>query len=176
MDFDLIDECLTNLLAAPTTLQNGLSTVRKHLESMDVNSGDLDKQVLSAYQRFAEWLLQLIQNEPIPNGILALNFGLFETAEGAVQLYVTGSTEWDEDDFDWASNNDYFPEGRYAPGDLYEWIYSTFPDNETALVYVHLAVTSLFAMTFGKEHPDVLKPTLLATGFDDGDLYHIPAW
>lgn len=169
---NLVDKCLTELIKTPRTLQLGIPVIQDHLKSMGASWAALEKEVSKAYRKFEKWLLKLIQTEPIPEEIVALNFGLFESEHG-VQLYVSGSEEWDEEDSDWASNHDYFPDDGYWDNDFYARIGKVVADDEDTCIYLSLATTSLFAMTFIQAHPYAFQEIYVATGFDDGDLYGI---
>lgn len=74
------------------------------------------------------WLNNLISKEKANDNIVAVNFGLYETKD-SIQLYISGSKEWELDDGDWACNNDYFPGGRYTNVALYDELYKIMNNN-----------------------------------------------
>jgi hypothetical protein len=47
-------------------------------------------------ESFYNWLRQLDKSETIPNSIVALNFGIFETTEN-YKIYLIGSEKYDEE-------------------------------------------------------------------------------
>jgi hypothetical protein len=49
------------------------------------------------------WLRQLATNTAFPDGIIAFNFGIFETEEGYA-MYLAGANMYDAEDDDWACN------------------------------------------------------------------------
>lgn len=68
---------------------------------------------------FVTWLSHLVKEEPIPDHIQALWFGLFEGGFDDMQaefLNLSGSATTPEDECDWMCITDtsYWPEGRYA--------------------------------------------------------------
>ena len=52
-------------------------------------------------KQIEDWLLELSHNEVIPENIVALNFGIFESENGYC-VYLIGSESYDVDDDDWA--------------------------------------------------------------------------
>lgn len=52
------------------------------------------------------------KRETVPNEIVAFNFGLFEQDKGYC-VYLTGSTQYDATDDDWACNIDFEPKEKY---------------------------------------------------------------
>ena len=52
-------------------------------------------------KQIEDWLLELSHNEVIPENIVALNFGIFESENGYC-VYLIGSESYDADDDDWA--------------------------------------------------------------------------
>lgn len=60
------------------------------------------------------WLQNIVQTEKPSASIIAFNFGLFETEEG-YSLYLICSSEFDEDDADWATTEDFTPIDKYLP-------------------------------------------------------------
>jgi hypothetical protein len=63
---------------------------------------------------FQEWLTKLSKTEKPDKSIIAYNFGIFETTEGYT-VYLIGSKEFEEDDSDWATNEDFVPQLKYFP-------------------------------------------------------------
>ena len=50
-------------------------------------------------KQIEDWLLELSHNEVIPENIVALNFGIFESENGYC-VYLIGSESYDVDDDD----------------------------------------------------------------------------
>jgi hypothetical protein len=63
-------------------------------------------------ESFYNWLGQLDKSETIPNSIVALNFGIFETTENYT-IYLIGSEKYDVEDDDWATEVGYEPKDKY---------------------------------------------------------------
>ena len=59
----------------------------------------------SMFTIISQWISELVETETLPEEIVALNFGLYETPKGYC-IYLNGSEEYDEEDEDWACNND----------------------------------------------------------------------
>ncbi len=109
-----------------------------------------------------DWIKDIFTNNNIPNDIIALNFGLFESTDGKA-VYCTGSTEYDDEDPDWACNEDFSPNEKY------------FQPNET--------ISNLDDEEFESTICDLIEQVLennansipksvnhICCGFDDGDL------
>lgn len=59
-----------------------------------------------------KWIKYIFMRETIPDGIIALNFGLFESVNGYM-VYCIGSKKYDKDDDDWACYEDFIPIKKY---------------------------------------------------------------
>lgn len=179
-DIYKVDECVMELISELPTIQNGIQIIGEDIRQINPNF-DVEEikklKVEEGYQQFEGWLNELLQKEKLPPNIIAINFGLFETDEN-IQLYISGSTEWEQDDSDWACNNDYFPEGRYANINLFKDLYKILSNDFEVGLYLTLGITTLFVNTYATLNPTKLlenkkQALILATGFDDGDLYNI---
>lgn len=173
-DIEKVDELLQSLIKEMPTINNGHNIIEKFAKSID-NTTDLSNfknQLTVSYKQFEDWLNELFELEKVQDDILAFNFGLFESEDG-IQLYITGSTEWDLDDEDWASNNDYFPEGRYPNITLYNELYNFFGDKIYLGLFLTISSTITFANTYLLSYSSRFpREVVFATGFDDGDLYN----
>ena len=122
-------------------------------------------------QSLLHQLEALIQESPLPASIVAIYFGLFESAgdEGSFpQLYVIGTTEYDPDDEDWACIDDgaWAPEGRYLEvGRLRAMDPENFEGIHEYCRDLLLSVESQLTRLFGKPQG---RP--VALGWDDGDI------
>lgn len=111
-----------------------------------------------------DWLNLLNSQETIPPEIIALNFGLFETQTG-YGIYLIGSTEYDEDDSDWAC----------LPCDFeaknYQLTLENTKNNDWESfqnLVIDTLNTYLKNPTFSQRM--FAKISHITTGFDDGDL------
>ncbi|WP_391557907.1 hypothetical protein [Robertmurraya sp.] len=176
-NLDKTDELLRNFINEMPTLMNGKNLVEKYVMNFK-DSYDIfgyKTEIDNSYKQFEGWLNDLFDKEKAQDDILAFNFGLYET-EDSIQLYITGSKEWDYDDEDWACNNDYFPEGRYPNIALYNNLYSSLQDNFQVGLFLTIATTIIFANTYAVSNStnflEGKEFIVFATGFDDGDLYN----
>ncbi|OXS57134.1 hypothetical protein B0G93_1187 [Bacillus sp. V-88] len=172
-EIEKVDKLLQQLIKEIPTLDNGFSMIEEYTknveESVDLRS--FRNLLTDGYKEFDVWLNGLFEKENVPDEINAFNFGLFESEDG-IQLYITGSNEWEIDDEDWASNNDYFPEGRYPSIKLYNELYKLYEDNFYLRLFLTISSTIIFANTYLHSHSETLPiDVVFATGFDDGDLY-----
>lgn len=58
-----------------------------------------------------QWLMDIDREQSMPEEIVALNFGLFES----YGIELTGAKWYDADDDDWACGEDYVPKHRTCP-------------------------------------------------------------
>ncbi|QHE62563.1 MULTISPECIES: hypothetical protein [Rossellomorea] len=172
-EIEKVDQLLQQFIKEVPTLDNGFSMIEKYTKSVDVSVElrSFRNLLTDGYKEFEVWLNGLFEKENVPDEIIALNFGLFEREDG-IQLYITGSSEWEIDDEDWASNNDYFPEGRYPSIKLYNELYNLYEDNFSLRLFTTISSTIILANNYLLSHPERLpKDVVFATGFDDGVLY-----
>lgn len=110
-------------------------------------------------QTIRKWIISIDQEEKLPEGIKALNFGLFEP----YGIELIGAKEYDPNDNDWACEEDFVPNQRECPdievsGDI-EW-----ED------FLNTIVQILKELTIDLKDLDVLKIEHITAGFCDGDL------
>ena len=117
-----------------------------------------------------KWLLSIESEHNLPNDIIAINFGMFESERETESFAIgmIGSKQYDAEDDDWACEEDYVPEHRICPP-------LTFPQSETweeALDEMTLLMKEVM-----KELPalNLWKVKYITIGFDDGDLTVIKA-
>jgi len=113
---------------------------------------------------FEEWIAQIIKTEKPSKNIKGYYFGLFENEDNEYMLYLSGSTEFDEEDDDWACNDDYAPNEKYfqlpkCKGLEWEDVLKQVVDMLYKFIKTDLYNNSFFSKAKG-----------IATGFDEGDL------
>lgn len=173
-DIEKVDELIQSLINEMPTLNNGYMIIEKYAKSIDntVDFNNFRNELNECYKQFEAWLNELFEHEKVQDDIVAVNFGLFEDEKG-IQLYITGSTVFEIDDEDWASNNDYFPEGRYPKINLYNQLYKFWEDKFYLGLFLTISSTIIFANTYLFSYPlRFSKEVVFATGFDDGGLYN----
>ncbi|WP_142296462.1 hypothetical protein [Lottiidibacillus patelloidae] len=170
-----MDKLLQKFIKEIPTMENKDDLINRYMKSIDdnIDPSIYLKQLKLSYKEFERWLHDLLNSEMISDEIVALNFGLFEN-EYTIQLYITGSKEWEFDDDDWACNNDYFPKGRYASINIYKEL-KILLENEFDLgLFMTIATTIILVNTYVTCYPNKLPQNIkLATGFDDGDIYNL---
>ncbi len=180
-EIDLVNELVGQFVERAATLEEGIQQlasdglkISEHYEEEEITA--VVKQIAANYAQFKAWLNHLLAEEEIPDGIIALNFGLFEEEDG-VRLYVSGSKAFDEEDFDWAADNDYFPDGRYADIDVYHSFQDVLESDFSFGLYLTLATSVLYILTYARQHKNLLikhnEQLHLTTGFDDGGLFYL---
>ena len=111
------------------------------------------------------WIKKLESYSQPPKGIIALNFGLFESDKGFM-IYLTGSKVYDPTNGDWAT------EINYEPISLYKYLLLPSDDIIGLKWGEVLELICLTLKDFVEEHKDyrLFKNRIVTAGFDDGDL------
>ena len=113
-------------------------------------------------EKINNWIKQIDQTATIPSGIIAFNFGLYETSDGYC-IYLVGSKVYDENDDDWACSADFQSDYLTISNDECHGIdWNSFLDEVTAIVTNTLQVIASNASIFSNK--------IITIGFDDGDL------
>ena len=113
----------------------------------------------------ADWFDRIGRSSPPADGIVALNIGIFETPNGYT-IYLTGSTEYDPDNDDWACREDYSPKERYfeLPSEFTSGKDWKEVEEDLKLLIRNILSSDQFANNV------LAKTEVFAVGFDDGDL------
>ena len=112
-----------------------------------------------------DWLMDISKTENLPSEIEAIYIGIIE-GEPCYYIYMTGSSEYDPEEDDWACNEDFTPERKYLDSqvdtDNVKW--KDFEDMVVSIVKSHMT-----------EHDSSIlnKVKHVGVGFDDGDLVHL---
>lgn len=116
-------------------------------------------------EKIRNWLTRLNEHNTIPKEIIALNIGIYETANGYC-LYMTGSNYFDENDDDWACDAIYKPSDDCLciPDVNMEWCSFFDKVKEVLANYLSSIKASPNSIFTGK---------IVTTGFDDGELVRI---
>ena len=173
-NIEKVDELLQLFIKECPTLETSDKLIKKYVTNFDINFdlSDFDNDLVKSYLQFENWLNVLFQQEKVQDNIIALNFGLYES-EDVIQLYISGSTEWDLNNEDWASYNDYFPEGKYPDITLYKVLYNFREENFVLGLFLTISSTIIFANTYLIANPSKFpQGVVLSTGFDDGSIYN----
>lgn len=173
-NLDKVDQLIRSFISKDINIYNGIDLIEKDILSLKRTSFNIDHFKIKlhiGYEQFAEQLTNLIKRNPLPEDIVAYNFGLYQTF-GEFHLYITGSREWSYGDEDWATNNDYFPEENLSENSLYRKLYRDWRTSNDLGLFLSILSTVMLVNTYITKNPDMLpNKAVFATGFDDGDLY-----
>jgi len=173
-----VDQLIIKLIKDDIDIDVGWNTIKKQIEMSTSKSILLQGiDIAGILNELSKWFKSLMAKEPISKDVVALYFGLFETPDKKIQLYLIGSDEWDEEDHDWACDDTYSPEGRYGPTNLFGAINEIyFNDFDNGLVLI-LSLAALLLKKLVGENTLLFqcdnKALKVAFGFDDGDIYNI---
>ena len=115
-----------------------------------------------------EWLSRVVAAECPPEGVIAFNVGLFETEEGYC-AYLSGATQFDPDDDDWACDEAFSPAERYCPlgrdaAASKDW---------EALLHEVIETLKAFLASEPGRHSYLAKAKAVTVGFDAGNLVRV---
>ncbi|QJX80244.1 hypothetical protein [Priestia megaterium] len=174
VNFNRVDQLIQLYINKNIDIYNGADLIKKDILTLKRTSFNIDHfkiKLLIGYEQFEEQLTNLIKRNPLPEDIVAYNFGLYQTS-GEFHLYITGSRDWSYEDEDWATNNDYFPEENLSGNSLYRKIYRDWRTSNDLGLFLSIVSTVMLVNTYITKNPDMLpNKAVFATGFDDGDLY-----
>ncbi|MEG1615482.1 MAG: hypothetical protein RR202_02450 [Bacteroidales bacterium] len=110
-------------------------------------------------QNVKDWIVRIDEEEELPKGIKALNFGLFEP----YGIELTGAKVYNAEDDDWSLREDFVPEERECPDleidEHIEWEY-----------FRKVMVRILKEAMSELKEIDLLRVPHITTGFREGDL------
>lgn len=112
-------------------------------------------------QRIKEWIDQVSKEAILQEGLVAYNFGIFESSKG-YGIYLAGSDSYDEDDDDWACDTAY----QSQPLLLHDDRLSAM-DWEEAQTAIADAIKELLSKDF---KDSCFSKKIITIGFDDGNL------
>lgn len=113
-------------------------------------------------EKINNWLISLEQKEQIPEDIVALNIGMYETENGYC-LYLCGATHYDENNDDWACDMDYQAEDAYL----------SLPSESGWNSFLNQVADVLRHYVEAHTGHTLFDNRILTIGFDDGDLIRI---
>lgn len=114
---------------------------------------------------FNDWLAQICTTESPDDSIIAFNFGLFETENGYM-VYLVGSSTYDEEDEDWATEEDFVPSIKYfelPPEEFRHLRFDVVQQKVKAKIEAFMQ-TDIFKQSF------LFRAVAITIGFDDGNL------
>lgn len=121
----------------------------------------------SLESEISNWLVNLTQNNNIPEDIIALNFGMFESDKGR-SIYLTGSKVYDENNDDWACEIDFEPVNKYltpTSKSVRQMDWQEF-QSQVILIIAKCLKTNNQVRSW-------IANRIVTAGFDDGELTRI---
>jgi len=109
-----------------------------------------------------KWITALEKEVSLQQGLVAFNFGLFESEDGCYAIYLAGAESYDKDDEDWACDTAY----QSQPLLLHDDRLSTM-DWEEAQTAIADAIRELLSKDF---KDSCFSKKIITIGFDDGNL------
>ncbi|MDR3244970.1 MAG: hypothetical protein LBT50_00890 [Prevotellaceae bacterium] len=116
---------------------------------------------------FEQWINGIVDSEHPGEDIIGFYFGIFESDPKEFTVYLTGSSEFDEEDEEWASNNNFEPEEKYLLLTQCKNFSYVKVEREVTMLIKKFLDTEVCKNSF------FARAKAIVTGFDDGDLIHI---
>lgn len=185
--FDIVQahDTVAAVLSTPIAVDDGMSLLIDYCAEHEPWQGwdVLRKLEFESDQlNLKRWLEDLLTQEPPPDDVNAFWFGLFNPVikgKSTCGLYAAGTKTFDreDEDFEWACDPAWLPDGRYAKSQILNDIYQRVnkaKDSVSSYQYVlclgyaglvlnQLATTLPLSTWLGKE-----SSRALAIGFDSG--------
>jgi hypothetical protein len=180
-DFDF----LRQVLASGKPVENGMRALldysaAKH--SVHVPRSIYELPYQSETGEIANWLGNVLKQEPPAESICAFYFGIFyvdNQRNDRPCLYISGSEDFsvNEKESNWACQPEYFPKGRYALSSIIEELDSQFREmnDVLSLGYAGLAVWNAMSNLSKDLTLGTRSRRDMAVGFDAGDVHLLPA-
>jgi hypothetical protein len=118
MDWDEINNLLNSQIKENIDVISGYEQIIKYLSENNLPIVQID--INETLKEFKDWLVEVLEKEPIPNTIISIYFGLSELSfpdidngKSKTTIYISGSKLTPNEDVDWACDTEYFPSRRY---------------------------------------------------------------
>jgi hypothetical protein len=179
-DLKAANKCIKRLIKSQAGLEDGIAFIIDDLRRV-FHFSDVARfnrtTISNAYKQFEEWLNNLIVSETMPLGIVALYFGLRKNDED-LQLYVSGSRQWDLKNQSWADRKDWFPEGRCAELPIYTDVSKILSSHSFVGYYLAIALLAIMIREYTQSSvisllDDERQALCIACGFEGGSLHAI---
>lgn len=179
-DIKKANRCIRSLIRKTHGLRDGVPAILDDLNRVYRFSNVArinEREIAGCYAGFEEWLNSLIISKPMPSGIIALYFGLYDTKDG-IALHVSGSGKWDIKKSDWVFHHDWFPEGGSIRLALYRDIAVIHSKHNYTGYYLAVAILAAMITEYAASSVismlDAERQSLcISCGFDGGELYHV---
>jgi len=174
IDLEKVDKLICSVINKAMNIYSGLEVINDGINELKRDSFSVNQYknyLYIGYEQFEKKFTELLEENPLPTAIKAYNFGLYQSSF-QFHLYITGSEEWDKEDDDWATNNDYFPEEHIINNSLLRKLFQYWRFNPELGIFLTVVSVVMLVNTYINKHPEKFpNKVLFATGFDDGDLY-----
>lgn len=143
----------------------------------DLKNIDFEKDLQSA----ASWFFKTVANEPIPNSVIALWFGIFQTADedGSNERYIiyfTGSNNYDEQEIEnWALDPVYSPDDKYFEPEILNLKLKKLKEHKSDnYSFLNWILPISYITLLVQQLKNKLTADLYITvGYDDGDYINL---
>ncbi len=127
MDWKEINDLLNSQIKENTDVFYGYEQIKKFLSQNNLPIAQID--IKGILRDFQDWLIEILEKEPIPNNIKSIYFGIatmsfpeVDNGKEKTTVYIAGSKMTPTEDADWVCDTAYFPNRRYLLLDDFEKI------------------------------------------------------
>lgn len=198
MDWDEINDLLNSQIKENKDVSSGYEQIKKVLSDNNLPIAQINtNQIL---KEFKDWLIEVIEKEPIPKEIKSIYFGLSELSfpdiddgQSKTTIYIAGSKSTPDEASDWNFDTEYLPKRRYLLLDDFEKIDNLKSESEISGDYEVLVFNGLLNLLVANTIKDLESQFLtykikkfglfnsikkreqlyFSAGFDSGDTYLI---
>lgn len=143
--------------------------------------------VTAEQEEIKDWLEKLIDDNPLPEQIIALWIGIAKLMDGddneIYAIYLTGAESYDQEDIEWATESTYEPEDKYGVLDILNQIDAiikkdsenySFLDWILPLAYCALTLDEIIRTKLNSNiFLQFQERLFVTTGHDSGDFLNL---
>ena len=198
MNWNEINDLLKSQIKENKDVSSGYEQIKKVLSDNNLPIAQIDTNGI--LKEFKDWLIEVIEKEPIPKEIKSIYFGLSELSfpdidngQSKTTIYIAGSKLSPDEDSDWNCDTEYLPKRRYLLLDDFEKIDNLKSESEISGDYEVLVFNGLLNLLVANAIKDLKTQFLtykikkfglfesikereklyFGVGFDSGDTYLI---
>ena len=198
MDWYEINDLLNSQINENTDILSGYNQIKKVLSDNNLPIPEINTNRILT--EFKNWLVEVLEKEPIPKEIKSIYFGLSELSfpdiddgKSKTTVYIAGSKFSPDEDSDWNCDTEYLPRRRYLLLDDFEIIDNLKSENGLSGNYEVLVFNGLLNLLVANVINDLKSQFLtykskkfglietikkrdklsFGVGFDSGDTYLI---
>ena len=168
-DPDAIGLCMTQLIKSLPRLEDGWGILKAQLlEQFCISDTPLfeKQEFIESYDQFKNWMLSVLEQDPIPKDIESVIFTVLESEDG-LELYLAGTQLSDQpltDEQQWQDTVEMFPDLPFAALNIYRDLSSLREEHYHAATYLALTIPIVYSCEFIAQSNDHIEMLLRKKG------------